>query len=70
MRMTDNRSEPQLADQARTALLEAVTRAAEAGNGESARALAEAYSILKVQAPTEAKETPAARVHSPLAGRR
>ncbi|MGX1116401.1 hypothetical protein RKD37_001764 [Streptomyces ambofaciens] len=68
--MNDNQSEPQLADQARTALLNAIRQAAEAGNGETAQALAEAYSILKTQAPTEAKEASAVRVHAPLAGRR
>ncbi|MFF5984415.1 hypothetical protein ACFY78_36790 [Streptomyces olindensis] len=68
--MTENRSESQLADQARAALLEAVIRSASAGNGEDARHLAEAYSILKVNAPTEAKGGTPNVVRSPLDGRR
>ncbi|WCN06059.1 hypothetical protein [Streptomyces sp. M92] len=66
--MTENQSEPQLADQARTALLEAITQAANGGNGETARQFAEAYSILKANAPSEAKGTTVVR--PPLAGRR
>ncbi len=67
--MTENQSEPQLADQARTELLQAVAKAAAAGHGENARQLAEAYSILKVSAPAETKGAPSV-VRSPLAGRR
>ncbi|HEX5561798.1 MAG TPA: hypothetical protein VFX52_09155 [Nocardioidaceae bacterium] len=66
--MTENQNEPQLADQARTALLEAITKAAQAGCGEIARNLADAYSILKANAPTEAKGDTVVR--PPLAGRR
>ncbi|MFD5266747.1 hypothetical protein [Streptomyces sp. NPDC058335] len=51
--MSTQNSEPQLADEARTALLEAVTKAATAGRGEEARALAEAYAILNTSAPSE-----------------
>jgi len=66
--MTQNQSEPQLADQARTALLEAVAKAAQGGHGENARQLAEAYSLLKMNAPSEARGTTVVR--SPLDGRR
>ncbi|MER6832699.1 hypothetical protein ACFT8V_03995 [Streptomyces griseoincarnatus] len=54
--MTENQSEPQLADQARTELLQAVAKAAAAGRGENARQLAEAYAILKVNAPAPMKD--------------
>lgn len=67
--MTENRSEPQLADQARTALLDAISRAAEAGHGENARHLAEAYALINSNAPTEAKGAPTV-VRSPLGARR
>ena len=58
--MTENQSEPQLADQARTALLEAITRAAEAGHGETAEALAKAYDIVNKSAPSSMEEPPGA----------
>ncbi|MGW3191602.1 hypothetical protein ACWDBT_27555 [Streptomyces ardesiacus] len=66
--MSENQSEQQLADQARIQLLEAIKRAAEVGNGETARQLAEAYSIVNASAPTETKGTTVVR--PPLAGRR
>lgn len=68
--MTENQSEPQLADQARTALLEAITKAAQTGRGENARHLAEAYALVHSNAPTEAKPGPSIAGGSPLAGRR
>jgi hypothetical protein len=67
--MTENQSEPQLADQARTALLEAITKAAQSGRGENARQLAEAYALINSNAPTGAKGAPTV-VRSPLDGRR
>ncbi|MYU21202.1 hypothetical protein [Streptomyces sp. SID8352] len=54
--MSESTSERELADQARTALLEGVIRAAESGSGETARNLAEAYVILNDSAPRENKE--------------
>ncbi|GAA3956768.1 hypothetical protein GCM10022384_07350 [Streptomyces marokkonensis] len=68
--MTENKSEPQLADQVRIELLNAIGSAAEAGHGENARYLAEAYAIVTSNAPTEAKPGPSIAGGSPLAGRR
>lgn len=51
--MTEKNSEPQLADEARTALLKGVINAAEAGNGESAKAMAEAFVIIDKSTPSE-----------------
>ncbi|MEE4598229.1 hypothetical protein V2J94_41410 [Streptomyces sp. DSM 41524] len=53
--MTEKSSEQQLANQARIALLEGITRAAEAGNGETARAFAEAYAIFRKEAPGDSE---------------
>ncbi|HZF92070.1 hypothetical protein [Streptomyces sp.] len=53
--MTDNQSESQLADQARAALLDAITKAAQSGRGENARHLAEAYGIVTKSAPRNAE---------------
>lgn len=57
--MNEKKSEPALADQARTALLEAVITAAETGNGEAARDLAEAYVIIDKAAPRQSGGVPA-----------
>ncbi|MFF5980856.1 hypothetical protein ACFY78_18625 [Streptomyces olindensis] len=54
--MSTQNSELQLADEARTALLEAVTKAAKAGRGEEARALAEAYAVLSTTGPREQQD--------------
>ncbi|NEB57653.1 hypothetical protein G3I48_36070 [Streptomyces griseus] len=67
--MTENQSEPQLADQARTSLLEAITKAAQAGRGENARNLAEAYALINPQAPTDVKPVPSP-TREALSGRR
>ncbi|MEU9640939.1 hypothetical protein [Streptomyces sp. NPDC048188] len=56
--MTENQNEPQLADQARAALLEAITKAAQTGRGENARHLAEAYAIVHSNAPTDVEQPP------------
>jgi hypothetical protein len=67
--MTD-KSESQLADQARTALLEGVIRSA-TGNGTAAKAFAEAYAIIDASAPTD-KPQPGSPItrRDGLAGRR
>lgn len=49
--MSEKSSEHQLADKARTALLEGIARAAEAGDGTKAKGLAEAYATLVVLPP-------------------
>ncbi|MFF7553575.1 hypothetical protein ACFZA9_11895 [Streptomyces olivaceus] len=56
--MTENQSEAQLADQVRIDLLKAIGSAAQSHRGENALRLAEAYAILKVNAPTEVAGTP------------
>ncbi|MFD8027824.1 hypothetical protein ACFV3F_03540 [Streptomyces sp. NPDC059717] len=54
--MSTQNSEPQLADEARTALLAAVIKSAKADRGQNALALAEAYAVLNTSAPREDRE--------------
>jgi hypothetical protein len=56
--MSETTSEQQLVDQARTALLEGIVKAAKAGEGDTARALADAYDIVSATTPEAANDGP------------